>query len=121
MIGSWQSPPGCFDCATELLNCERLSVLGQIGNPRNMPKIFGQQICHGGRSYRALLCRPPVVRLLFVVHMPDARDKRMVPFFLRPGDGFMLCFEGGQHMVRMILDNIIIDVRSLLTSLWPHL
>ena len=62
-----------------------------------------------------------MVRLFLVVHMPDARDERMVSFFLRPGDGFMLCFERGQHMVRMILDNIIVDVRSLLTPLRPRL
>ena len=45
----------------------------------------------------------------------------MVSFFLRPGDRFMLCFEGGQHMIRMIFYHIIVNVRSLLTPLWPRL
>ena len=65
----------------------------------------------------AALSRSPVVRLLFVVHMPHTSDERMVPLFLGPRDGFMLRFERGQHVVRMILDNIIVNVRSLLTPL----
>jgi len=44
----------------------------------------------------------------------------MVPLFLRPRDGFMLCFERRQHVVRMILYNIILNVRALSPPLWPR-
>ena len=47
------------------------------------------------------LCRSPVVRLFLVVHMPDTSNERVVPLFLRPGDGFVLCFERRQHVIRM--------------------
>jgi hypothetical protein len=45
----------------------------------------------------------------------------MVTLFLRPRDRFMLCFEGGQYVVRMILYNIVVNVRALRPPLWPRL
>ena len=52
--------------------------------------------------------------------MPDTSNERMVALFLRPRDGFMLCFERRQHVVRMILYNIILNVRALSPPLWPR-
>ena len=67
------------------------------------------------------LCGSPVVRRFLIVQMPDTSNERMVPLFLCPHDGFMLRFEGGQHVIRMILYDIIVDVRAVFPSLWPGL
>ena len=57
---------------------------------------------------RFALSRPPVIRLLPIIQMPDASDKRGVALTFRPIDRFSLRFEGAKHMVRMVFDDIIV-------------
>ena len=59
------------------------------------------------------LRRSPVVSLFLVVQVPHTSYKRVVPLFLRPRNGFMLCFERRQHVVGMMLYDPVVDVRSL--------
>jgi hypothetical protein len=63
------------------------------------------------------LRRSPVVSLFLVVQVPHTSYKRVVPLFLRPRNGFMLCLERGQYVIRVILYNIIVDVCALLPAL----
>jgi hypothetical protein len=55
------------------------------------------------------LSRAPVIRILFVVEVPDASDKGMVTVRLRPIDCFFLSFESAEHVVRMVFDYIIVN------------
>jgi hypothetical protein len=57
--------------------------------------------------------RPPVVRFLLVIEMPNACDKRRVSLVSRPGDRLMLQLEVGKHVVGMILDGVIVDMTAL--------
>ena len=63
-------------------------------------------------AYRAL-GYAPLVRFLLVIQMPNARDVRSVPVLLRPFDCFALRFEGGEDMIRVILNHIIVDRAAL--------
>jgi hypothetical protein len=58
-----------------------------------------------------------VIRPLLIIFVPDTSDKRGVALTLRPIDGLSLRFEGGEHVVGMILDDIIIDVAPLRATL----
>jgi hypothetical protein len=58
-----------------------------------------------------------VIRPLLIIFVPDTSDKRGVALTFRPIDGFSLRFEGGEHVVGMILDDIIIDVAPLRATL----
>ena len=42
------------------------------------------------------LARPPVIRLLLVIQVPHASDKRSVALLSCPIDGFVLSLEGGE-------------------------
>jgi hypothetical protein len=42
--------------------------------------------------------------------VPDASDKRSMALAFRPIDRFSLRFEGAEHMVRMVFDDIIVDM-----------
>ena len=53
--------------------------------------------------------RPPVIRLLSIIQVPDAGDKRGVAVLSRPINRFSLGFEGAEHVVRMLFDDIIVD------------
>jgi hypothetical protein len=59
-----------------------------------------------------------MVRLFLVVQMPDARDKRRVTVTPGPLDGFLLRLESRQHMVGMVLDDIVVDRIALPPGLW---
>lgn len=50
----------------------------------------------------------PVIRFL-VVQVPDASDMECVIILFRPSNGFMLCFEGSEHMVSLGFDHEIVD------------
>jgi len=52
-----------------------------------------------------------------VIQMPDASDKRSVTIRFRPINCFFLRFESAEHMVRMVFDYIILNGRSLSTTL----
>jgi hypothetical protein len=66
-------------------------------------------------------CRPPVIRLLLIVHVPDASDKRSMALAPRPIDRFSLRSESGEHMVGMVFDDIIVDSASLGPALGARL
>jgi len=61
-----------------------------------------------------------MIRYLFVVQMPDARDKRVVFVRFRPRDGFVLRFERPKHLVGMIFDDIVGNGIALRPSLWTR-
>ena len=52
--------------------------------------------------------------------MPDASDKRGVALAFRPIDRFSLRFEGAEHVVRMVFDDIIVDTAPLSAPLWAR-
>src|SRR5579864_6900438 len=61
--------------------------------------------------------RPPMVRNLLVIQVPDASDKGMVTILLRPIDCFFLSFEGAEHVVPIGFDHIIVNRRPFRTAL----
>jgi hypothetical protein len=63
------------------------------------------------------LSRPPMVRKLFVIEVPDASDKRMVTVHLCPIDCFFLSFGCVQHMVLIGFDHIIVNGRPFRAAL----
>jgi hypothetical protein len=65
--------------------------------------------------------RAPVIRLLFVVQMPDPGDERAVPVLFSPIDGLMLGPACVQDVVGVVLDDIIVDGIALRPPLWPGL
>ena len=75
----------------------------------------------GGGGYdadqRFALGRAPVVRLLLIIQVPDASDKRGMVLTFRPSDCFSLRFEGAEHVVRMVFDDIIVDMAPLRAAL----
>jgi hypothetical protein len=54
-----------------------------------------------------------VVRPLLIIQVPDASDKRGVALTFRPIDCFSLRFEGAEYVVRMVFDDIIVDMAPL--------
>jgi hypothetical protein len=56
-----------------------------------------------------------MIRLLFVIQVPDASDKRVMAAFFRPINRFLLRFEGAEFVVRVVFDDIIVDG----TPMWP--
>jgi hypothetical protein len=63
------------------------------------------------------LGRAPVVRPLLIIQVPDASDQRGVTLAFRPIDRFSLRFEGAKHVVRMVFDDIVVDMAPLRTAL----
>lgn len=57
--------------------------------------------------------RAPVIWLLFVIQVPDASNKGVVPVTFFPCDRFMLSLACLEHMVRVIFDDIIVDGGTL--------
>ena len=43
-----------------------------------------------------------MIRLLFVIQVPDASDKRVMAAFFRPINRFLLRFEGAEFVVRVV-------------------
>jgi len=79
---------------------------------------FQRTICRDGQEAkvqikRFALRRPPVIRPLLIIQVPDTSDKRRMALTFRPIDGFSLRFEGPEHVVRMVLDDIIVDTAPL--------
>ena len=60
--------------------------------------------------------RPPMMRCLFVIQMPHARNKGVMPPPFRPADCFHLRFARVQNMVCMVFHDIIVNRVSLLTT-----
>jgi hypothetical protein len=58
-----------------------------------------------------------MVRVLLVVQVPDASNKRSVALRFRPIDCFFLSLEGAEFVVRMIFDYIILNGRPFGPSL----
>ena len=75
---------------------------------------------HRDIGTHALSCAP-VIGLLLVVQVPDASDVGCMAVLLRPFDCLALRLEGGKDVVRVVLDNIIIDRAALRPTLRPCL
>src|SRR5690349_2512159 len=75
---------------------------------------------NASRSARRLR-RAPVVRLLLVVQVPDACNQRSVPVLLRPVDRSLLRVENGKGMIRVILDNVVLNWAALRPALRARL
>jgi len=58
-----------------------------------------------------------MVRPFPIIQVPDASDERGMAHTFRPIDRFSLCFEGAEHVVGMVFDNIIVDMASLRAAL----
>ena len=58
-----------------------------------------------------------MVRNLLVIEVPDASDQGMVTVRLRPLDCFFLSFESAEHVVHMVFNHIIVNVRSFRAAL----
>ena len=63
------------------------------------------------------LGRPPMIRLLLIVQMPDASDMRGVAVLLRPIDRFPLRFEGAECVVHVVFHDIVVDMATLRAAL----
>jgi hypothetical protein len=61
-----------------------------------------------------------VIRLLLIIQVPDASNQGAVTLTFRPIDRFSLRFEGAEHVVRMVFDDIIVDMAPLRSFLGPH-
>jgi hypothetical protein len=61
------------------------------------------------RHLNSVLNRPPVIGFFLIIQVPDASDMRSMALDFSPVDGFMLGFESAEHMVRMVLDDIVLD------------
>jgi hypothetical protein len=59
------------------------------------------------------LSRSPEVRYFLVIQMSDARNKRVMTLFPSPFDCFMLGLEGAQDVIRVVLDNEIVNWTAL--------
>jgi hypothetical protein len=62
-----------------------------------------------------------VIRLLLIVKVPDASDKRGVALTFRPIDRFLLRFEGAEHVVGVVFDDIIVDGVAVRAALGARL
>jgi hypothetical protein len=62
-----------------------------------------------------------MVRLLLIVHVPHAGDERGVPLSLCPLDRFSLCFEGTEHVVCIVFDDIILNMTAFSPALRARL
>jgi hypothetical protein len=50
-----------------------------------------------------------VISFFLIIQVSDASDMRSVALALRPVDCFVLGFESAEHMVYMVLDDIVLD------------
>jgi hypothetical protein len=51
--------------------------------------------------------------------MPDPSNKRVVALSLRPLNRVSLCFVRSEHVVGVVLDDIILDCVAVGSALWP--
>jgi hypothetical protein len=63
------------------------------------------------------LGRPPVIGSLLVIQMPDASNKRRMAVAFRPIDRISLRLEGGEDVICVVFDYIIVDVTPFRTAL----
>jgi hypothetical protein len=54
-----------------------------------------------------------VIRLLFVVQLADSCDQWRMALACRPLGGVMLVLESCEHVIGMILDNVVSDRASI--------
>jgi hypothetical protein len=54
----------------------------------------------------------PVVWSLFIVHMADTGNKRVVPLVLGPVYRLTLRFERSEHVIRVIFDDVVVNRTS---------
>jgi hypothetical protein len=62
-----------------------------------------------------------VIRLLLVIQVPNASDMRVVAVLPCPIDRFLLRLEGGEDVVGMILDHLIVDMAPVKATLGTRL
>jgi hypothetical protein len=66
----------------------------------SQPQTLQCTICREGQKPKFIkgfaLARPPVIRLLLVIQVPHASDKRSVALLSCPIDGFVLGLKGGE-------------------------
>jgi hypothetical protein len=78
----------------------RRSPPDKQGVTRSQPQTLQCTICREGQKPKLIkgfaLARPPVIRLLLVIQVPHASDKRSVALLSCPIDGFVLGLEGGE-------------------------
>jgi hypothetical protein len=58
-----------------------------------------------------------VVALFLIIQAPDASDTRSTALIFRPVDRFVLDFESANNMVRMVLDDIVLDWAAISAAL----
>ena len=63
------------------------------------------------------LGRPPVIRRLRLIQVPDTSDMRGMALTFRPIDCFSLRFEGRECVVCMVFHDIIVDMGPLKAAL----
>ena len=61
-----------------------------------------------------------MIRFLFFIQVSNASNKRGMAVTFRPIDSFSLRFEGAEHVVRMIFDDIILNGAALGSALWAR-
>ena len=61
-----------------------------------------------------------MVRLVFVVQVPDPRDMGRVPVLLGPLDGSFLRRKGAQRVIGVVLHNVVGDRFALFPALGPR-
>jgi len=62
-----------------------------------------------------------MIGFLLIIQVPHASNKRRVPLTPSPIDGFSLRFEGAEHVVGVVFDNIILDVAPFAAALGARL
>jgi hypothetical protein len=62
-----------------------------------------------------------MIGLLLVVQVPDPSDTGGMAVALGPIDCFPLRFEGGENVIGMVFNDIVVDVRSLRAPFRPRL
>jgi hypothetical protein len=72
------------------------------------------------RCPNSVLNRPPVIGFFPIIQVPDASDMRNMALTFSPVDGFMLGFESAEHMVHMILDDIVLDGAAVGAAFGPR-
>jgi hypothetical protein len=81
-----------------------------------MPQHKQRQAASGrtlGRNGFDELLRPPVIGYLLIVTEPsDAGDQRTITVLFRPCDRLSLIDRGGEDVVGVVLNNIILDTAT---------
>ena len=92
---------------------------GVHDNSRNHRSIAEQSQQPSPHSVLETLAlgRSPVIRPLLIIQVPNASNKRGVAPTFRPIDRLSLRFESGEHVIRMVFDDIIVDMAPLRAAL----